>query len=338
MKVFVYSAHGYEIPFLERSAEGKHTLIFNERKLDQDTAKLAIGCEAVALFTADDASAPVLQKLHSYGVRYVALRSAGYDHVDLSRATKLGMQVANVPAYSPYSIAEHAVAMLLALNRKIAEAQSLIRLQDFRLDTLVGFDIHGKTVGIIGTGTIGKVFATIMKGFGARVIGFDPAPNEEAVRIGVEYVTFEEVLRQSDIVSLHCPLNDQTRYMISRPQIARMKKGAILINTARGGVVNTLDLLEALDNEHLAGACLDVYEKEKAIFFEDHRRHPLRDSLFARLVAHNRVLITGHQAFLTIEALQGIASTTVQNLDYWEDGMASPNNINQVINQDVVSD
>lgn len=327
MRIFVFSARPYEIPFLEKAAERKHALSLTEKKLSIDTASLASGCEAVALFTADDASGPVLRKLHEAGVRFIALRSAGYDHVDLSSASKLGIKVANVPAYSPYSIAEHAVAMLMAWNRKIIEGQRLIQLHDFRLNTLVGFDVYGKTVGVIGTGTIGTVFAKIMNGFGAKLIGYDPVENPEAKKMGLQYVAFEELLKQSDIISLHCPLNAATKYMIAKPQLDQMKKSCVVINTARGGVVNTQDLLDALDAGNLGGACLDVYENEKRIFFEDYTRSSLQDELFKRLISHNRVIVTGHQGFLTTEALTGIAGTTISNLDCWSEGTRSPNEL-----------
>lgn len=327
MKVLVYSAHPYEIPFLDHVASGKHDLTYTEKKLNLDTAALAAGYPAVALFTADDGSEAVLNKLSNLGVKHIALRSAGFDHVNLVKAKKMGMTVANVPAYSPYSIAEHAVALLQALNRRIVQSQALIRLQDFRLDSLVGTDIHGKTVGIIGTGTIGMAFAKIMNGFGAKLLGFDPKHNDEAKNIGLSYVSLEELFRKSDIISLHCPLNEHTRYLISKPQIEKMKPGVFIINTARGGVIKTEDLLEGLESGHIGGACLDVYENEKSIFFEDHRDHLLKDVLFARLRANKNVIITGHQAFLTKEALQGIASTTIDNLDYWEDGQNAPNDL-----------
>lgn len=327
MKTFVFSAHPYEIPFLEKAAEGKHDLIFSERKLSAETAALASDCEAIAIFTADDASDIILQKLYTHGIRCIALRSAGYDHVDLVKAKQLGLHVGNVPAYSPYSIAEHAVALLLALNRRIVESQMLMRLQDFRLDTLVGFDIHGKTVGIIGTGTIGMAFAKIITGFGAKIVAFDPVKNNEAEALGIKYVSQDELFRNSDIISIHCPLNASTRYLISKPQLDKTKKGAIIINTSRGGVVNTADLLEALESKHLGGACLDVYENEKSLFFEDHRNVVLKDTLLARLKANKNVILTGHQAFLTAEALKGIADTTIRNLDYWDDNQASPNDL-----------
>lgn len=327
MKVLVYSAHPYEIPFLETAAGKKHQLVLTHKKLLPDTAHLATDCQAVALFTGDDASAPVLEKLHALGIKQIALRSAGFDHVDLKEAKKLGISVANVPAYSPYAIAEHAVALLLALNRKLIDGQRLIRASDFRLNTLVGFDIHGKTVGIIGTGTIGMVFAKIMSGFGANLIAYDPIQNKQSSSLGIDYVSLDELFQRSDIISIHCPLNEHTRYLIAAAQLQLMKKECILINTSRGGIVNTKDLLDALDRGQLGGACLDVYEKEKALFFEDHQKDLLTDDLFARVVSNTKVIVTGHQAFLTVEALRGISDTTIANLDCWEAGRKSPNEL-----------
>jgi D-lactate dehydrogenase len=327
MKVLIYSAHRYEVPFLEKAAFGRHELRFTEKKLSLETALLANGYDAVAIFTADDASESVLRELARHGVMYVALRSSGFDHVALGVAGQLGIRVANVPAYSPYAIAEHAVALLQALNRKIALGQTLIRLQDFRLDSLVGFDIHGKTVGIVGTGTIGVAFARIMNGFGARLVATDPVPNDEALKLGVAYISLDDLLSQSDIVSLHCPLNANTRHLIRAERISLMKKNAILINTSRGGVVKTVDLVEALEAGVIGGACLDVYENEKSLFFEDHRAHPLADVLFTRLRSNRNVIITGHQAFLTVEALEGIAKATMNNLDHWCTGKPSPNEL-----------
>ncbi len=328
MKVFVYSTHPYDLQSLTKACKTKHELIFFNKKLSVNTVENAAGCQAIALFTADDASAVVLEMLHACGIRYVALRSAGYDHIDLLKASELKIRAANVPAYSPYSIAEHAVAMLLAMNRKIIQSQLLIQLQDFRLDNLTGFDIHGKTIGIVGTGKTGMAFARIMKGFGAVLLGYDPVPNEAAPAVGLQYVSLEELIKKSDIISLHCPLNEKTRHMLAMPQFTLMKKNCILINTARGGIIKTEDLLQALETEVLSGACLDVYEKEKGIFFEDHRVSILHDPIFARLRGLKNVLITGHQAFLTTEALDGIAETTIQNLDAWQQGLPSPNELN----------
>jgi D-lactate dehydrogenase len=327
MKVLVYSARPYDRAALTEVSRGHHELVFTEKRLNIDSAAEAQGFEAVALFTADDASALVLQKLYDLGVRFIALRSAGHDHVDLAKAAQLGMHVANVPAYSPYAIAEHAVALLLAWNRKIVTSQLLMALQDFRLDHLTGFDIHGKTVGIIGTGNIGMAFMRIMTGFGSRILAYDPVPNEEAIRAGISYVSLDELIQRSDVISIHCPLTPQTRNLFSKHQFTFMKQEAVIINTSRGAVINTVDLIEALEKKQIAGACLDVYEFEKGLFFSDHSRDILSDALFARLRSFKNVLITGHQAFLTKEALQGIAETTMLNLTNWAAGVASPNEL-----------
>lgn len=330
MNVLVFSAHRYEIPFLERGARGKHALIFTEKKLSLETVVMAIGYDAVAVFTADDVSEKVVEKLAELGVKYITLRCTGYDHVSLSATERLGLKVANVPAYSPYAIAEHAVALLLALNRKMVLSQTLIRLQDFRLDSLVGFDVHGKTVGVVGTGTIGLAFIRIMCGFGAKVIAADPVQNDEALKLGVVYKSLDEVLSESDVVSFHCPLNSETRYMITASKLSMMKNTAILINTSRGAIIKTIDLVEALETGTIGGACLDVYENERSLFFEDHRANPIADPLFTRLRSNRNVIITGHQAFLTAEALQGISDTTITNLDCWARGVSSPNELQTV--------
>jgi D-lactate dehydrogenase len=327
MKILVFSAHPYEIPFLITAAKEKHELVFTDKKLSPDTVHLASGCSAVALFTGDDASALVIEKLKELGVKQVALRSAGFDHVDLKAIKKSKISVANVPAYSPYAIAEHAVALLLALNRKLIEGQRLLRLSDFRLNSLVGFDIHGKTVGIIGTGTIGMTFARIMRGFEVSLIAYDPVQNKEASSLGIQYVSLDELFTKSDIISIHCPLNEHTRYLVSAPQLQKIKRGCILINTSRGGIVNTEELLDALQHDLLGGACLDVYEKEKSLFFEDHQGDRVHDDLFLRLMSNPKVIVTGHQAFLTVEALRGISETTIKNLDCWQAGKRSPNEL-----------
>jgi D-lactate dehydrogenase len=326
MHTLIYSVHPYEQPFLE-AAKGLHTLAYTDKKLNLDTASLARGYEAVAIFTSDDASAPVLEKLHALGVRQVALRSVGFDHVDLHQAKLLGMQVANVPEYSPYSVAEHAVALLMASNRKLAESRLLMQLQDFRLDNLTGFDIHGKTVGIVGTGKIGMAFASIMHGFGANILACDPVQNPSAPALGIYYVSFEKLLQESDVISIHCPLNANTRHLFSREAFMRLKPACTLINTSRGAICDTEALLNALENGKLGAACLDVYEGEKELFFHDHRTAIIKDQLFTRLRALRNVTLTGHQAFLTREALTGIAGTTIQNLDAWERGGKSPNTV-----------
>jgi D-lactate dehydrogenase len=333
MKILVYSARSYDQPELQQASSGKHELIFTTEKLGIETAALSGGCRGVSLFTLDDASAPVLEKLSQLGIEFIALRSVGYDHVDLQKAHDLGIKVANVPDYSPYSVAEHAVAMLLAVNRKLHEGNLLMQLQDFRIDTLKGFDLHGKTIGIIGTGKIGLAFARIMSGFGTNILAYDPSQNIEAIQIGVRYVPFEELLRKSEIISLHCPLTSQTRHLIADTQFKWMKTGCILINTSRGPVINTVDLVAAIESGKVGAACLDVYEHEKGLFFADRRADIIRDDLFIKLRSFRNVLITGHQAFLTNEAVQAIAATTISNLDSWQKGNAC---INELTSQETL--
>jgi D-lactate dehydrogenase len=330
MKVLVYSAHHYEETALLGFSGEKHKLTFIPRKLSVETADLADGFDAISIFTSDDGSEKVLQRLTRHGIRFIALRSAGFDHVDLDGAALLGIRVANVPEYSPYAIAEHAVAMMMAVNRKIVESRMLMQLQDFRVDSLTGFDVHGKTVGIIGTGKIGIAFASIMNGFGTTILAYDPVENPGSKKFGIIYTTLTDLLQKSDIVSIHCPLNSNTRNLLTREQFSQMKKGTILINTARGGVVKTSDLVEAIEKGILKAVCLDVYENEKGLFFEDHRDDVLKDPLFARLRSFKNVLITGHQAFLTDEAISGIANVTIANLDCWEQARRSPNEIQPV--------
>lgn len=339
MKVLVYSSHQYEEAALRRSCGEKHELVLIPHRLNLETAAKAEGFEAVSLFTSDDASEKVLRKLSDLGVRYLALRSVGFEHVDLEEAAVLGMRVANVPEYSPYAIAEHAVAMMMAINRKIVDSRMLMQLQDFRVDLLTGFDIHGKTVGLIGTGKIGMAFASIMNGFGTQILAYDPVENPEAKHLNIKYVSLPELLRESDVVSIHCPLNEATRNLLKKEQFSQMKRGSMLINTARGGVIKTSDLIDAIEAGILKAVCLDVYENEKGLFFEDHREDILKDPLFARLRSFKNVLITGHQAFLTDEAIAGIAKVTIANLDYWQQTRRSPNEItiaaNVIIQEDL---
>jgi D-lactate dehydrogenase len=319
MKVFVYSVHRFEKPYLQKSAENKHELFFSSNALQANAAKLAKGCEAIIAFTSDNLSAPILEELHDYGIKYIALRSVGYDHVDLQKAKSLGIKVANVPNYSPYSVAEHTVALLLALNRKLMLGQKLMAHNDFSLDELIGFDLHQKTIGIIGTGNIGSVFSSIMAGFGCRLLAYDPIKNEALQKkISLTYTTLEDLCNQADVISLHCPLTPETHHMLDKKRFDTMKKGVIVLNTARGSIINTIDLLAALDNKTVAGAGLDVYENEKEIFFRNHLNTVIVDKVFDTLRNHQNVIITGHQAFLTKEALTDIAKTTCNNLDQWE--------------------
>ncbi len=329
MKVIVYSARPYDHPVLQRSARGKHDLVFTERRLNVHSAALAEGCHAVAIFTSDDASAGVLDQLYRSGVRFLVLRSVGYDHVDLEHASTLGMAVANVPEYSPYSVAEHAVAMLLAINRKLIEGQRLMAMRDYRIDTLKGFDVHGKTVGVIGTGKIGMAFARIMLGFGAQLVAADPQQNREAHALGVKYVTLDELLKTSDIISIHCPLNEHTRHLLDKKAFGLMKRHAIVVNTSRGAVISTDDLILALEEGTIGGACLDVYEFEKGLFFEDHRSDIIHDERLARLRSFKNVLITCHQGFLTEDAITQIAETTIANLDCFQNDLPCDRQLNK---------
>jgi D-lactate dehydrogenase len=328
MKVLIYSIHGFDKPFIENLGQGKHEIVFTEQPLNENTAHLAQGFEAVALFTSDKANAAVLDVLSKNGVKFIALRSVGYDYVDIAKAKQLHIKVANVPAYSPYAIAEHSVALLMALNRKIILAQELIKQNDFRLDKLVGFDLYRKIIGVVGTGKIGSAFVSIMHGFGCKILAYDIEQDNALIeKYKVEYTSLETLCKNSDVISVNCPLNDATEYMFNKTTFSQMKKGVVFINTARGGVVNTQDLLDALDEGIVASAGLDVYEYEKPIFFYDHTNAQIEDQLFEKLRSHKNILITGHQAFLTNEALLGIAKTTINNLDQWSQTGKSENEV-----------
>lgn len=328
MRFLVYSTHVFDKPFLQKAAEGKHEIFFTETSLNETTAHLASGFDAVSLFTSDNAPGKVIEQLHKGGVRFIALRCVGYDHIDIKKAKELDIKVANVPAYSPYAIAEHAVALLLALNRKLLKAKKLMDNNDFRLDDLVGFDLHGKTIGIIGTGKIGASFARIMNGFGCTLLAYDIETNPELMQhTSIKYTTLEDICKNADVISICCPLYDKTKYMFNKTTFSMMKKGVILINTARGGIVNTLDLIDAIDLGIVAGAGLDVYEYEKPIFFKDHSSTEIKDDIFEKLRSYENILITGHQAFLTNEALSGIANTTIDNLDQWSEAGTSENEV-----------
>jgi D-lactate dehydrogenase len=289
---------------------------FLEFRLTHDTADAARSARAVCVFVNDQVDRPCLEVLASLGVELVALRSTGFNNVDVDAARKLNLTVTRVPVYSPYAVAEHAVALLLTLNRKTHRAFNRVRELNFSLNGLVGFDLYGKTAGIVGTGKIGRVTAQILRGFGMRVLAYDPFPSHDwAKQAGIEYVaTLSELLRASDVVSLHTPLTPETRYTIRAETIALMKRGSVLINSSRGGLVDTKALIEGLKSGHLSGVGLDVYEEEEGIFFEDLSGDVLHDDDLARLLTFPNVLITSHQAFLTVEALADIARTTVDNI------------------------
>lgn len=319
MRVAVFSTKPYDELFLrEANREAGHELTFLEPRLTAETAALAAGHGAVCAFVNDDLGAETLTLLAEHGVRLVALRSAGFNHVDLATAAKLGLSVARVPGYSPHAVAEHCVGLILALNRKIHRAYNRVREHNFALTGLLGFDLHGKTVGVVGTGQIGRCFARIMVGFGCRVLAFDPYPDDEVRRMGVAYVPFETLLAESHIVTLHCPLTPKTYHLIDRERIAQMRDGVMLINTSRGALVDTAAVIQGLKSGKIGHLGLDVYEEEADLFFEDLSDEMPRDDVFSRLLTFPNVLITGHQAFFTEEALRNIAATTIANLTAFE--------------------
>ncbi|RYZ21615.1 MAG: 2-hydroxyacid dehydrogenase [Chitinophagaceae bacterium] len=323
MTVTVFSTHAFEKQTLTAALSGAHELRLLAPALSSDTAPLAAGSEAACIFVNDDASAPVLELLATQGLKYLVLRSAGFNNVDLETAKRLGIRVARVPAYSPYAVAEHTVALMLGLNRKLVKAHNRIREGNFALDGLTGFDMHGKTAGIVGTGKIGQLVAQILRGFGCTVLAFDPQPDTRwADANGVRFTALEELLSASDIISLHAPLTPQTQYLVRAETIAQMKRGVMLINTGRGALIHTRDAIDALKTGQIGYLGLDVYEEEKGLFFEDHSEEILQDDVIARLTTFPNVLITSHQAFLTDTALKNIAETTRQNLDAFDAGNA----------------
>ena len=327
MKIAVFSAKKYDCEFLGAANASRHELLFFEPHLSEETVALATGSQAVCVFVNDQVNAAVIERLHSLGVRLIALRCAGYNNVDLGAATKHDITVVRVPAYSPYAVAEHTIALMLALNRKMHRAYNRVREGNFALDGLVGFDMHGKTVGIIGTGKIGTVVAQILSGFGCPTLAFDPFPNDTCRSLGVRYVALDELFAQSDIITLHCPLTTENKYIISDAAIARMKNGVMLINTSRGALLDTIAIIEGLKSGKISYLGLDVYEEEEEIFFEDRSGLILSDDVFARLLTFPNVIITGHQAFFTCEALENIAATTIENITRFEQGQALGNRL-----------
>ena len=320
MKVAVFSAKKYDREFLNAANSPRHDLHFFEPHLNEETAGLATGFQAVCVFVNDQVNAAVMARLGSLGVRLIALRCAGYNNVDLTAATKHGITVVRVPAYSPYAVAEHTVALMLALNRKLHRAYNRVREGNFALDGLVGFDMHEKTVGVIGTGQIGTVVAQILTGFGCPILAFDPLPNATCQSCGVRYAELDELFAQSDIITLHCPLTPENKHLINAAAIAKMKDGVMLINTSRGALLDTVAIIAALKSGKIGYLGLDVYEEEEHIFFEDRSGLILSDDVFARLLTFPNVIITGHQAFFTREALLNIAATTIDNITRFETG------------------
>jgi D-lactate dehydrogenase len=316
MKVVAYSVRAFEKEFLAKANQKKHDITLISNALSMETAAYSSGKDAVVVFTNDDVSAPVINRLADLGIKYIVTRSTGTDHIDKQAAAARGIKLANVPAYSPHAIAEHAVALALSLNRHLLQAYEHSHNFNFKLDGLIGFNFHGKTVGLIGLGDVGQAAADILNGFGCRVIGYDIKFPDNVSNI--EYVSFEELLSLSDIISLHAPLNADNRHMINKDSLELMKNGVMLINTSRGGLIDTAAVLEALNSGKVGYLGLDVYENEKGIFGENHDNDIVKDPMLELLIAHQNVFITPHQAFLTNEALQQIANQTIKNLDLWQ--------------------
>ncbi|OZG75418.1 hydroxyacid dehydrogenase [Hahella sp. CCB-MM4] len=319
MKTAVFSAKPYDKEHLEPANQSRHELVYFEAHLNPQTAVLAKGFDAVCCFVNDTLDAETIATLGSVGVRMIAMRCAGFNNVDLDAARQAGIRVARVPEYSPYAVAEHAVALILDLNRNIHRAYNRVRENDYSLSGLLGFDLHGKTVGVIGTGKIGVAFARIMAGFGCRVLASDPFENP-ALQGVAEYVELDCLFREADIISLHCPLLPQTHHLINAETISQMKRGVMIINTSRGGLIDTPAVIDGLKSEQVGYLGLDVYEEEAELFFEDYSNVLLQDDVFARLLTFPNVVITGHQAFFTQEALSAIAEVTVKNLNAFEKG------------------
>lgn len=326
MRVAFFSTKPYDRYFFE-STNHPHELVFFEPRLTPETAPLASGFRAICAFVNDQLNEQVLNLLADNGVELIALRAAGFNNVHLPTAEKRNLTIMRVPAYSPYAVAEHTVAMILALNRKIYRAHDRVREGNFALEGLLGFDLHGSTVGVIGTGKIGAIVTAILKGFGCRILAYDIMQNPECVALGVEYVELAELFAQSDIVTLHSPLTPQTYHLINESALGQMKTGVMLINTGRGALVDTQATIEALKDGKVGYLGIDVYEEEEEIFFEDLSNRVITDDVFARLLTFPNVLVTGHQGFFTRNALQNIADTTLQNITDFEQGKPSQNSV-----------
>lgn len=328
MKVLVYSAKDFEIKNLEKSNGGKHKMKFVPEALNATTAVMAAGYDAISIFSNDDASLVVLEILQDLGVKYITLRATGYNNVSVKSAKRIGLKVGYAPEYSPHAIAEHAVGLLLALNRKLIKAHAQVQEHNFLLDELVGFDLNGKTVGIVGTGRIGSILVRIFHAFGCKVVANDVKRNPYLENhYDLEYLPLEELCRKSDVVSINTPLNYETHHLFHEPLLMAMKQGALLINTARGGIVKTEDIISALKSGQLGGYATDVYEYERGVFFMDNSRTGLKDELLKELIELPNVLLTPHQAFATKEALERIAETTIYNLDCWEEDKTCKNEL-----------
>lgn len=329
MKVAMFSTRTYDInhfdPLLIKQKNIQ--IKYFDTQLNIHTCQLAQDFDAVCAFVNDDLSAPVLKDLAKLGIKVIVMRCAGFNNVDIDACKQLGLKVMRVPAYSPEAVAEHAIALMMTLNRRIHKAYQRTRDANFSLQGLVGFNMHGKTVGIIGTGKIGIATMRILKGFGCDILAFDPYPSEQAIALGAKYVCAEKLFSESDIISLHCPLTAENKHILSEESFAQMKDGVMIINTSRGALLNAQDAIVALKAGKIGALGLDVYEEEDSLFFGDHSDEIIGDDVFRRLSACHNVIFTGHQAFLTKEALTSIAQTTIDNLESYVTGKSNGNEV-----------
>jgi D-lactate dehydrogenase len=326
MKIAFFSTKSYDKTYFERYVT-THEIIYFEAQLNEQTVNLAAGCQAVCVFVNDQLNTSVITSLKLLGIELIALRCAGFNNVKLSVAKEQDIIVVRVPAYSPHAVAEHALALILTLNRKTHKAYNRVRDGNFSLERLTGFDLYGKTVGVIGTGKIGQIFSCIMLGMGCKVVAFDLMANKELMEKGVEYLPIIDILEQADIISLHCPLTEQTKHLINEHTISLMKEGAMLINTSRGGLIKTSDAINGLKTGKIGYLGLDVYEQEETLFFNDLSENIIQDDIIMRLLSFPNVLITSHQGFLTEEALSQIAQVTLGNIDAFVAGLPLKNKV-----------
>ncbi len=328
MKIAVYSTKNYDLKYLTQvNQHFGFELEFFEFLLTPRTAKTAEGCDAVCIFVNDDGSREVLETLAGMGIKTVALRCAGFNNLDLDAARELGINVVRVPAYSPEAVAEHAVGLMLSLNRRIHRAYQRTRDANFSLEGLIGFNMHNRTAGLIGTGKIGVAAMRILKGFGMRLLAYDPYPNPQALALGAEYVDLKTLFASADVISLHCPLTPENHHLLDRDAFAQMKDGVMIINTSRGGLIDSQAAIDALKQQKIGALGMDVYENERDLFFEDKSNDVIQDDVFKRLSACHNVLFTGHQAFLTEEALLQIGQTTLNNIQRVASGQPCENTV-----------
>jgi D-lactate dehydrogenase len=336
MKILFYSARGFEIPYIKAQVPNDIEIAFTYEVLNLETAYKATGFESISIFTSDNASREVIQELKKAGVKFIGVRAAGYDNVDTQAATEYGICVTNVPNYSPNAVAEHTMALILSLNRKIVRANEQVHDQNFTLDNVLGFDLHKKKVGIIGTGRIGTVLAKILHGFGCTIIAYDIKPSQELENhYNVVYTGLNTLCSMCDIITVHLPLNDDSHHLIDKKRIDQMKRGVMLINTSRGAILNTIDVIEALCKGKIGYLGLDVYEFERGLFFTDRTGELLSDPMLFTLLNHPNVLITPHQGFATKEALFNIASGIFSNLSEWKNGSVMENEITDLHNRKI---